>query len=97
MVREYWPKYLSGLSGDILLRLGSFFYRNADFQKARICLDLASEQQGPWQGKAMLLLSETYEGIGNLDRSRVVLMQIIEKVSEKAFQIEAKRRLEGIS
>ena len=96
LVQEYWPKHLSGLPGDLLLRLGSHYYRNADLQKARLCLDLASEKEGPWQGRAMLLLSETYEAIGNMDRARVVLMDIIESISEKAFQIEAQKRLEGI-
>ncbi|MBC2732804.1 MAG: rhomboid family intramembrane serine protease [Desulfobacteraceae bacterium] len=95
LVRDYWPKYLIGLSGETLFRLGSFFYHNVDLQKARVCLDLSSEMEGPWQGKAMLLLSDTYEGIGNRDRSKVVLMQIVDNFSEKAFQIEAKSRLES--
>jgi membrane associated rhomboid family serine protease len=93
LVGEHWPRHLNALPGDALFRLGSHFFRNADLNKARLCLELAAEAEGPWQGKALLLLSDTYGGIGNPDRARKVLRQALEGGEDPLLRQEAEKRL----
>lgn len=42
LVRDYFPEHLNLLSGDVLFRIGVEFYRYADYEKARLCLELAA-------------------------------------------------------
>ena len=49
----------------MLLRFGLHFFNNADVQKARTCLEMASEKEGVWQAKAMITLGQTFKGLGN--------------------------------
>ncbi|GEM_PF-582397 len=93
LVRDYYPKHLNLLSGDILFRIGTEFYQYADYEKARLCLELAGSKDGPWQHKAMLILSRTYEAIGNPDKAVAVLEELLEKEPEEIFRRQALKRL----
>lgn len=93
LVAEQWPRHLNALQGDALFRLGSHFFRNADLPKARLCLELATEDEGPWQGKARLLLGDIYAGLGNPDRARKVLRQAMEGDGDALLRQEAEKRL----
>jgi hypothetical protein len=93
LVRDYYPKHLSLLSGDVLFRVGVEFYQYADYEKARLCLELAAGKDGPWQHKAMLLLSRTFEAVGNPDRALVVIKDLLSQGPEEMFRRQAKKRL----
>jgi tetratricopeptide (TPR) repeat protein len=93
LVRDHYPKHLNLLSGDMLFRIGTEFYQYADYEKARLCLELATGKDGPWQHKAMLILSRTYESIGNRDRAMTVLEDLLEKEPEEIFRRQALKRL----
>jgi hypothetical protein len=93
LVRDYFPKHLNRLTGDILFRVGVEFYQYADYEKARLCLDLAAGKEGPWQAKAMLILSRTYEAVGNPHRAAVVLEQLLDQEFEETFRRQAAIRL----
>ncbi|MBC2732801.1 MAG: rhomboid family intramembrane serine protease [Desulfobacteraceae bacterium] len=93
LVRDYYPKHLSLLSGDILFRVGVELYQYADYEKARLCLELAAGKNGPWQHKAMLILSRTYEAVDNPDRALVVLQELLAQGPEEIFRRQAMKRL----
>ena len=93
LVRDYYPKHLSLLSGDILFRVGVELYQYADYEKARLCLELAASKDGPWQHKAMLILSRTYEAIGNDDRAVSVLQDLLDRQPEEIFRRQAQKRM----
>jgi hypothetical protein len=56
-------------------------------------LELAAEAEGAWQGKAQLLLGDTYAGLGNPDRARKVLRQALEGGGDALLRLEAEKRL----
>jgi membrane associated rhomboid family serine protease len=93
LVRDYYPRHLNRLSGEIQFRLGVDFYQNADFEKARLCLELAAVNGGVRQGKALLLLSRTYEMIGNAARAAAVLQKLLDLEPEDCFRRQATKRL----
>ena len=93
LVRGYYPKHLRLLSGDILFRIGVEFYRYADYQKARLCLELAADKEGTWQHKALLILSRTWEALGNQERAIVILLELLEQEPERIFRLQAFGRL----
>ena len=93
LVRDYFPKHLNRLPGDILFRVGVEFYQYADYEKARLCLDLAAGKEGSWQAKAMLILSRTYEALGNPDRAAVVLEELLDQEFEETFRRQAAIRM----
>jgi len=92
-VRDHFPRHLNHLSGDLLFRIGVALYQNADMEKARYCLELATGKDGPWQNKAMLLLSRTYETIGNDDRAVSILQDLLDREPEDLFRRPAEKRM----
>jgi len=93
LVRDHFPKHLNHLPGDLLFRIGVAFFQNADMEKARYCLELATGKNGPWQNKAMLLLSRTYETIGNDDRALSILQDLLDREPEDLFRRPAEKRM----
>jgi tetratricopeptide (TPR) repeat protein len=93
LVRDYYPRHLNLLSGDVLFRIGVEFYQYADYEKARLCLELATGKIGAWQPKAMLILSRTYEAIGNQDRAVAELEDLLERQPEETFRRQAMKRI----
>jgi membrane associated rhomboid family serine protease len=83
---ENYPKFINTLSGQSLFSIGQYFYKNTDMVKARFCLELASEKDGPWQAKAMISLSQVFEGIGNAEMARKTLVQLCDQFPETDFQ-----------
>jgi len=93
LVRDHFPRYLDRLSGDQLFRIGVAFYQEADIEKARSCLELAAARDGSWQHKAMLLVSRTYEAVGNDQRAITVIQDLLDQQPEKIFRRQALKRL----
>jgi tetratricopeptide (TPR) repeat protein len=93
LVREHFPRHLGRLSGDLLFRIGVAFYQNADMEKARYCLELAAAKDGAWQHKAMLLISRTYEAIGNDQRALSVIQDLLDLQPDKIFRRQAMKRM----
>lgn len=89
------PIYAGELGGGQLLRLGLHFKRNADLLNARRCLEKATHQDGPWEAKAMLLLSEVFDAMGSCDRCRSILREICRRFPDSGFAREAAGRLGG--
>jgi TolA-binding protein len=96
LFNEHFPNLTNSLAGDILLKLGLYFYNNADLAKARLCLELASEQEGSWQPKAMITLGQTFEGLGNEQYAKSIYNNIISRFTDTVFHQEAKARLAHI-
>ncbi len=92
-VRDYYPKHLNLLPGEVQFRIGVEFYQSADFEKARLCLELAAGKDGSWQCKAKLILSRIYETLGNVDRARSILLDLLDRKPEDIFRRQAKQRL----
>jgi tetratricopeptide (TPR) repeat protein len=93
LVRDHFPRYLDRLSGDQLFRIGVAFYQEADIEKARCCLELAAAKDGSWQHKAMLLVSRTYEAVGNDQRAIAVIQDLLDQQPKKIFRRQALKRL----
>jgi hypothetical protein len=93
LVRDYFPKHLQLLSGDILFRIGVEFFRCTDYEMARFCLGMASEKEGSWQHKAMLILSRCWEALGNQERAVAILLDLLEQKPAKLFRLQAFERL----
>ena len=94
---EHYPHYMNQLPGDILFRFGIHFYRNANLEKARNCLRVAASQKGPWQPKAMLVLSQIFLALDNHDRAAITLKDICHQFPESTFRDEAQKLLAQIS
>jgi tetratricopeptide (TPR) repeat protein len=92
-VRDYYPRYLNLLPGETLFRIGVTFYQSADFEKARLCLELASGEEGPWQCKAILILSHVYEVLGNTERARSILLDLMDRQPDAIFYRQVNQRL----
>jgi hypothetical protein len=69
------------------------FFQQADIEKARYCLELAAGKDGSWQHKAMLLVSRTYEAVGNDQRAITVIQDLLDQQPEKIFRRQALKRL----
>jgi tetratricopeptide (TPR) repeat protein len=93
LVRHHFPRHLDRLSGDLLFRIGVAFFQQADVEKARYCLELAAGKDGSWQPKAMLLVSRTYEAVGNEQRAITVIQDLLDRQPEKIFRQQALKRL----
>ena len=93
LVRDFYPKHLDLLSGDILFRIGVEFYRYADYEKARLCLELAADREGSWQHKALLILSRSWEALGNQERAIAILLDLLKQEPDKSFRLQAFGRL----
>jgi tetratricopeptide (TPR) repeat protein len=93
LVRDHFPRHLDRLSGEQLFRIGVAFYQDADLEKARCCLELAAVKDGSWQHKAMLLVSRTYEAIGNDQHAIAVIQDLLDRQPEKIFRRQAMKRL----
>ena len=59
LFNTYFPAYVQDLGERELLRLGLHFYRNAALLKARRCLELVSQCDGPLKPKALFSLALT--------------------------------------
>ena len=86
---DFYPKYLNMLSGRSALILGSYFYKNLDLEKARNCLEMASDKPGPWQPKALLLLGRVFEDMGNKNLARKIYDELKEEFPDTLFAREA--------
>jgi membrane associated rhomboid family serine protease len=91
--RDYIPQYLPYIPLDLSARLGSYFYRNSDLNMARLFLERVVNTEGIWQPKAMLLLAQTFIGIGNNALAGRILTKVIERFSGTLFENEAERLL----
>jgi membrane associated rhomboid family serine protease len=85
LFREYFPKFMNALPGQVLLRLGAHFYQSADLKRAQPCLELASSKEGPWQAKALLSLGRLFEDIGSLERSKMLFKEVAVKFPDSPF------------
>jgi membrane associated rhomboid family serine protease len=94
LFEDHYPNWISGLSGEVLLRLGSHFRQTAKLAKARLCFEFSSEKEGPWQAKALLSLGRTFEDIGNRDMAKKMFKDIIIRFPNTPFQEQAQERLE---
>jgi len=92
----YYPTYVNCLPGLVLLKLGIHFYQNANLQKARTCLEIASGKEGPWQQKALLSLSKVFERFGNPAHAKKILEEGIQRFPDAAFKQVANERLAEI-
>ena len=93
LVRDNHPEHLDLLSGDVLFRIGVEFYRYADYEKARLCLQLAARKKGTWQHKAMLILSRSCEALGNQERAITILLDLLRQEPDIKFRQQAMKRL----
>lgn len=93
LVRDQYPRHLAELSGDQLFSIGVALYQEGDMEKARSCLELAVVAEGSWQHKAMLLVSHTYEAIGNVQKAIAVIQDLLDRQPEKTFRRQAMKRL----
>ena len=94
--REYLPRYLSDVSPKLAVRLGIYFFNNADLIPARYLLERAASHEGPWQPKSMLLLAKTFQGLGNIDMYKSLLKEICIVFKETQFNKEAKKLIDEI-
>ena len=83
---ENYPKFITTLSGHSLFSIGQYYYKNSDLVKARLCLELSSEKDGPWQAKAMISLSQVFDGLGNVEMAKKTLFQLCEQFPKTDFQ-----------
>ena len=93
LVRENFPNFNSALPGQALFRLGTYFYQNYDFNEARLCLELASTKEGPWQAKATFSLGLTFEKIGSIDRAKMQFKEVAKRFPDSPFYKLAKEKL----
>jgi hypothetical protein len=93
LFNEHFPNFLNELPGDVLFRLGLYFFKNADLYKARTCLEFASEKEGIWQAKAMITLAQIFESIGNDKYAKSLYNNIANRFTNSVFEKEAKERL----
>ena len=93
LVRDHFPRHLGTLSGDQLFRIGVAFYQEADLEKARRCLELAAAEDGSWQHKALLLVSRTYEAVGNVQLAMDVIRDLLGRRPTKTLRRQAMKRL----
>ena len=97
LVDEHFPKYLKAVEeGSVLLKLGVHYSRIMDLKKARLCLELANEKDGPWQAKAMLALSDVYLAMGVPTRAECLLQKITEQFPSGRFRNEAFKMLSNM-
>lgn len=90
LFKEHYPNFINALPGDALLQFGLYYYKNADLEKARPCLELASDKVGPWQAKAMLTLGMTFEGLGNKLYAKDIFKNVMKRYPDSVFHVEAK-------
>jgi hypothetical protein len=95
-VREYYPRHVQGLSGEILFRIGVAFFQDADFERARRCLELAAGRPGAWQTRARLLLGRAYEMLGETVMAARVFEDLLARAPEEIFRRQAARRLAAL-
>ena len=93
LFNEHFPHFLNALTGDVLLRFGLYFFKNADLEKARPCLEFATEKEGIWQAKAMITLAQTFEGLGNEQYAKKLYNNVANCYRNSVFHKEAKTRL----
>jgi membrane associated rhomboid family serine protease len=86
LFREYFPKFMNVLPGQVLLRLGAHFYQSADLKRAQPCLELAAAKEGPWQAKAMLSLGRLFENTGSLERAIILFKEVALKFPDSPFE-----------
>ncbi|MFW6102001.1 MAG: hypothetical protein ACOC90_11505, partial [Bacteroidota bacterium] len=90
---EHFPQHVNYLDGKMLLHLGMEYSRNAQFARAKLCLELASQKSGPWQEKALLALADVYARMDLKERARWAYHQIIEQYPGTEFSRQARQRL----
>lgn len=93
MVRDHFPRHLNMLTGEQLFRIGVAFYQAADLEKARRCLELAAAREGSWQHKSLLLVSRTYEAVGDVQEAMDVIRDLLGRRPAKTFRRQAMKRL----
>jgi membrane associated rhomboid family serine protease len=96
LVEEYYPRFIKGLSGNVLLRLGNYYREIGEFDRAWYCLEAASEKEGPWQAKSLMCLARTYDEMGRLELARETLNEIMNLFPNSPFQKVAAEELEAI-
>lgn len=97
LVDECFPKFMNSLPGDVLLKIGVYYFRKNDLKKARICLKLAKNQDGPWQAKAMLKLSDIYLSMDVSERAISLLNSVMSKYPNTSFHEHAKFKLSSLN
>jgi hypothetical protein len=56
-------------------------------------LEIAADKEGAWQHKALLILSRSWEALGNQKRAIVILLDLLEQKPDKKFRLQAFGRL----
>lgn len=97
LFNEYFPLYIRCIPCDALVRFGSNYYNQYDYKKAKHCFEIASENNSPWQAKALLSYAETLEAIGNIEGAQNELLKLIELFPDSIFEKAAKDKLNYLS
>lgn len=93
LFNEYFPLYIRCITCDALVRFGGCYYNQYDYKKAKHCFEIASENNSPWQAKALLSYAETLEAIGNIEGAQNELLKLIELFPDSIFEKAAKDKL----
>lgn len=93
LFNEYYPRFANQVSGRRLLQFGTDFSRNQDLARAKLCLELASQKEGPWKEKALLELAGVYSRMQLDERARELYEEIAAGDPENEFSRVAKQRL----
>jgi len=97
LFNEYFPLYIRCISCDALVRFGGCYYNQCDYKKAKHCFEIASENNSPWQAKALLSYAETLEAIGNIEGAQNELLKLIELFPDSVFEKAAKDKMLSLS
>jgi membrane associated rhomboid family serine protease len=93
LIEEYFPEYVNRLPGPVLLKAGVFFYGRNDLRRARVILEQAVRQNGPWQPKAMLVLADVFSDLGVAEVAECLLQEAAERWPGTDFGETALARL----
>jgi hypothetical protein len=54
---------------------------------------MAADKEGAWQHKALLVLSRSWEALGNQERAITILLDLLKQEPDKSFRLQAFGRL----
>jgi tetratricopeptide (TPR) repeat protein len=97
LFNEYFPLFIRCIPCEALVRFGGCYYNQSDYKKAKHCFEIASENNSPWQAKALLSYAETLEAIGNIEGAQNELLKLIELFPDSVFEKAAKDKMLSLS
>ena len=89
----YFPNYTRAIDGMSLTRIGIQCYKVFDFHAASVCLEFASEKQGPWQSKALYQLGILHAESGDNILASNCFKTLIDVSDDSQFKKEAEKRM----